>query len=249
MYAATKMDTADKCKSYCITRQVLISCLICQVLTNISVMAVGACIAIDPRKAEVKGHGFIMLILSVMFLCILAAGAVGTIGEYTSILLLFAGLMVVGFLVGGFTHLMVSLTAAPEESLQKLSVEDYKREISLGDLWDHIQKRDKCCGIAGPGDWLQQNMSIPSSCCHSSTGNGDPTSSHCSKFNSTGFLYQRGCLKLPKIDYSEFQSNEPDVPKKLQSNFKDSVIYIMIFDYLSKIVCIVAALALAWLLW
>ncbi|XP_044755532.1 uncharacterized protein LOC123314346 isoform X3 [Coccinella septempunctata] len=197
----------DKCKSYCITRQVLISCLLCQMLTNISVMAVGACIALDPRKAEIKGHGFIMLILSIMFLCILAAGAIGLIGKYTSILLL-----------------------------------------------------DKCCGLTGPADWLYINISIPSSCCHPLDNSGDPFSEYCARFNGSEYIYQQGCSKLTerkklKLNYqrrrdvseAELEPASELSPKK--TNFKEFVVYIMIFDYLTKIVCIGATLAVAWLLW
>ncbi|XP_044755531.1 uroplakin-1b-like isoform X2 [Coccinella septempunctata] len=225
-------------------------------------MAVGACIALDPRKAEIKGHGFIMLILSIMFLCILAAGAIGLIGKYTSILLLFAGLMVVGFLVGVFTHLMVFLTSSPQQSLQRLELylEDYGHEASQRTAWNRLQQKDKCCGLTGPADWLYINISIPSSCCHPLDNSGDPFSEYCARFNGSEYIYQQGCSKLTerkklKLNYqrrrdvseAELEPASELSPKK--TNFKEFVVYIMIFDYLTKIVCIGATLAVAWLLW
>ncbi|XP_045475693.1 leukocyte surface antigen CD53-like isoform X2 [Harmonia axyridis] len=216
-------------------------------------MAVGACIAIDPRKAEVKGHGFIMLILSVMFLCILAAGTIGLIGEYTSILLLFAGLMIVGFLVGAFTHLMVFLTATPEETVQKLhlNLEDYKNIKSQKKAWDLMQEQNRCCGITGPDNWLYYNLSIPSTCCHPIDNSGDPPSDHCALFNGSGYIYRKGCSTSWNAPRLVYQTDEPDqnTPKRTRLNFKQSVIYMMVFDYISKIVCIVSALAVSWLVW
>ncbi|KAL3269806.1 hypothetical protein HHI36_008865 [Cryptolaemus montrouzieri] len=256
------MTKMDKGKTYGVTREILISCLICQILTNISVMAIGACLAVDPKKAELKGHGFIMLILSVMFLCILAAGSVGAIGEHYCILLLFAGLMVVGFLVGGLTHLMVFLTSGPHVPYQQLhlSLRDYENIKTVNNIWDSTQEQGKCCGITGPQDWLAANMKIPSSCCYASSDTDDIPSEHCSNENEKRYLYQKGCFKqvnnqrkppafIFKTDYMEFESLMKPRKKKKRNNYKEAVIYVMVFDYLSKIICIVAALTMAWLLW
>ncbi|KAL0893617.1 hypothetical protein ABMA27_013789 [Loxostege sticticalis] len=69
------------------------------------------------------------------------------------------------------------------------TIKDYPTNPDVKNTFDIIQTDLKCCGIYGPGDWKNNSMPIPDSCCSAHEINKDNVVEACKPAN----IYQTGC--------------------------------------------------------
>lgn len=130
-------------------------------------------------------------------------GCCGAVRENYCMILTFASLMVLIFILelsGGIAGYVLRNEA--KDVIQEKMIDTmpkYKNGSEIADFWDELQKDFHCCGANGPNDWvhylnatlLPDEKALPMSCCK--RVHGDIGTSNCN-INSTSSLYHEGCL-------------------------------------------------------
>lgn len=124
----------------------------------------------------------LLIAVGVIIFFIAFFGCCGAYKENHTCVMIFAVLLIIIFILeiaGGIAGFVL-------KGKVKGVVEGYMSDtLKRGDkVWDEVQKDFDCCGINGPKDWINNNKSIPASCCKQT-----PTL-NC---NSTSAI-QTGCL-------------------------------------------------------
>lgn len=151
-------------------------------------------------SSDLLGPPIVLIVAGVVVFIIAFLGCFGAIRESYNLLMAFAGLLIIIFIV----EIAVGVTAAVykgdfqvalKENLLK-SIKEYSNENNAEKIpWDNVQKKLKCCGVDGPTDWQGQN--IPLSCC--TEEKQQETIQYCSENGVGNYMYQRGCYEYLTI--------------------------------------------------
>ncbi|CAG9760585.1 unnamed protein product [Ceutorhynchus assimilis] len=162
--------------------------------------------------SDLLGPPIVLIVAGSIVFIIAFLGCFGAIRESYKMLLTFAGLMVVIFIL----ELAVGIAAAVykgdfEGGLKKTlraSMSNYTENNVEQVAWDKLQKKFKCCGIDKPTDWsLPSSAPWPKSCCYELSAddqsrkpeNETPKEdSYCQTQSYGAYVYSTGCFQKVK---------------------------------------------------
>ncbi|XP_066247802.1 CD63 antigen-like [Euwallacea similis] len=159
--------------------------------------------------SDLLGPPIVLIVAGSIVFIIAFLGCFGAIKESYNLLLAFAGLLAVIFVI----ELAVGIAAAVykgdfegtlKNSLRK-SMNNYTNKVEQV-AWDNLQKKIKCCGVDKPQDWESTPSSKwPKSCCYDNSNpshvpdNETPLEDDTCKSQSFGtHVYNTGCFKKVK---------------------------------------------------
>ncbi|KAG5882055.1 hypothetical protein JTB14_007717 [Gonioctena quinquepunctata] len=143
-------------------------------LSGLGIIIAGAIVLADVSdfnafvSSDLMGPPMVLIVTGAIVFIIAFLGCFGAIKESYNLLMAFAGLLIIIFIL----ELAVGISAAVykadfQEALKdnlKKSMEKYTEENSSEKIsWDNVQKKLMCCGVDGPSDW--QGQLTPVSCC------------------------------------------------------------------------------------
>lgn len=158
------------------------------VLVAIALIAVGAYVQIalkdyfDLIEGSFSSAAALLIAVGVIIFFIAFFGCCGAYKENRTCVLIFAGLLVIIFIMeiaGGIAGFV--LKGQVEETVEKYMKENIQKNATV---WDKVQSKFECCGIHNASDWNRETL--PSACCLSPT-------SGCT-LNDTKSYYHDGCL-------------------------------------------------------
>ncbi|KAF7288111.1 CD63 antigen-like [Rhynchophorus ferrugineus] len=157
-------------------------------------------------NSDLLGPPIVLIIAGSIVFIIAFLGCFGAIRESYNLLVAFAGLLVLIFIL----ELAVGIAAAVykgdfEGTLKKTlhaSMANYTSNQVEQIAWDSLQKKFKCCGIDKPTDWEAPDL-WPKSCCYEQnldTLNLDiiQPDKHCKDMNFGDNVYSKGCFQKLK---------------------------------------------------
>ncbi|XP_045784409.1 CD63 antigen-like [Maniola jurtina] len=172
-------------------------------ITGLIILVVGA-------KSEINAHPYvdltdesfytsapvILIIVGLIVFVVAFFGCCGAVKENhcmivtfsVFLLLIFIAELAVG-IAGYMKHqdLETSMMRSLNDSLKH-----YNDDPTIRQNFDIIQTDLQCCGISGPGDWKNNTLPIPDSCCAAREVVANKTIASCTATSPT--LHQKGCL-------------------------------------------------------
>lgn len=176
-------------------------------VSGIIILTIGAVVkANEPSYAsltgkDVFGVSILLIVVGVFVVIITFFGCCGAIRESRCMLLTFAGLLSLIFVmefaagIAAFVYRDDLVNESEKELRQSMKNYNTTAETTATKEWDSMQKTLKCCGAHNYTDWSTDNIftngSVPISCCiEVKSGCGD---SKATQPNPEG-IYQQGCV-------------------------------------------------------
>ncbi|XP_011312680.1 CD63 antigen [Fopius arisanus] len=175
-------------------------------ISGIAIISAGAIVLADVGEfshfmdGKILGPPVVLIVAGAIVFIIAFLGCYGAIKENYTLLMAFAGAMLLIFII----ELSVGIAAAVfrsnfsdvmKESL-RYSMKNYSQSESDKMAWDDVQTKLKCCGVESEKDWIEAGVLqpgvLPSSCCT----NGD-TGNQCLESNVE--VYRDGCYLQLKM--------------------------------------------------
>ncbi|XP_028178635.1 CD63 antigen [Ostrinia nubilalis] len=170
-------------------------------ITGMIILIVGAkaMISLSPY-IDLTGENFytsgpvVLIIVGVIVFIVAFFGCCGAVKENHCMIITFSIFLLVIFVA----ELAVGIAGyVKHQDLENsiirnlnATIKDYPTNPDVKNSFDIIQTDLKCCGIYGPGDWKNNSMPIPDSCCSAQEIKGDVVAA-CKPEN----VYQEGCYK------------------------------------------------------
>ncbi|KAL9914624.1 leukocyte surface antigen CD53-like isoform 2-T2 [Glossina fuscipes fuscipes] len=152
------------------------------------------------------GPPIVLIVTGLLIFVIASIGCIGVIRESPKLLLTFALLLGIVFIMELAAGIAACFYRADMNNRLRSALEDSMRQSDKTDLdaWNHIQSEMMCCGIDNPSDWrrLSLNKTLPASCCRPPYI--DEKVGHC--FDSLALgkdkYFQDGCLNKLEMHIS-----------------------------------------------
>uniref|UniRef100_G3CJT8 Tetraspanin n=1 Tax=Dipetalogaster maximus TaxID=72496 RepID=G3CJT8_DIPMA len=181
-------------------------------ISGLAVLIVGAVVLSNIGEFEryvdstVLGPPIVLIVVGAVIFLIASLGCCGAIKENYYLLIVFAILLGVIFIMELAVGIAASVakddfTTALRSSLEK-SMSNYTISSADRESWDGIQKSLKCCGISNPKGW--ENVvgadQVPITCCRTGTA-PTPSSSPptCPFSTDQSLVFQEGCYDKIKM--------------------------------------------------
>ncbi|XP_031628214.1 CD63 antigen [Contarinia nasturtii] len=173
-------------------------------VSGLGILIAGILVLIDINdfkhflEGNIQAPPITLIVLGSLIFFIAFLGCYGAIRESPTLLIWFAVLLGIVFLIELGVGIAACLFKADlEEFLQKSLKNSIERSNSNDlDAWDTVQKKLECCGITGYDDWVEisKNRVIRSSCCRKD--HIDNQTNDCSNRPATypDKYYTDGCL-------------------------------------------------------
>lgn len=186
-------------------------------ISGIGIITAGAVVLSDSvdfhhfASNDLIGPPIVLIVAGSVVFLIAFLGCFGAIRESYKLLIAFAGLLIVIFVL----ELAAGIAAAVykgdfEESLKKTlhaSMANYTNSQVEKYAWDNLQMKFKCCGIDQPTDWQIPPALYPRACCyedhdddHSKRPDNEvmKSDSYCSRSDYGRYVYSKGCYQKLK---------------------------------------------------
>ncbi|XP_063821535.1 CD63 antigen-like [Ostrinia nubilalis] len=161
-------------------------------ITGMIILIVGAKAMISLSPYYTSGP-VVLIIVGVIVFIVAFFGCCGAVKENHCMIITFSIFLLVIFVA----VLAVGIAGYVKHQYMENSIirylKDYPTNPDVKHSFDIIQTDLKCCGIYGPGDWKNNGMPIPNSCCSAQEIKGDVVAA-CKPENSEN-VYQTGCYK------------------------------------------------------
>ncbi|XP_015110117.1 CD63 antigen [Diachasma alloeum] len=175
-------------------------------ISGVAIIAAGGIVLADVGEfshfmdGKILAPPVVLIVAGAIVFIIAFLGCYGAIKENYTLLLAFAGALVIIFII----ELAVGIAAAVfrnnfsevmKESL-RYSMKNYSQSQADKVAWDDVQMKLKCCGIESERDWIEAGVlergSLPFSCCR-----GADETTQC--LESTVEVYSEGCYLQLKM--------------------------------------------------
>lgn len=222
-----KDPTSDKppkkkpCTGYCCYKLLVIIYSLLFVIIGICLFAIG--IWLGKVKGEYDSINdtltapVILAVIVGLFMMIFAfMGLIGAIKEQIFLLKIFFAIAIIVFL--GQVIIGILAFIYREESMNlvnrqlSFAIEKYESDDDVTRAVNHIQRKFKCCGLNGPGNWQKNQFyscdsddpekacSVPDSCCKVYTeGCGLGLRNHTTTVKLEDVVFQKGCTTKFRI--------------------------------------------------
>ncbi|EDW32526.1 GL10398 [Drosophila persimilis] len=173
-------------------------------LSGLGILIAGAIVLADVNEfnhfveGRVIAPPIVLIVTGLVIFLIASLGCFGAIKESPTLLLTFAVLLAVIFIVELAVGIAASVFKKDLEMMVKNSLQESIKRSSSEDTmaWDNIQRKLMCCGVDTPADWraISANKTLPASCCQPQFI--DTTVGHCLDSPALGKdkFYQDGCV-------------------------------------------------------
>ncbi|XP_075218180.1 tetraspanin 47F [Lycorma delicatula] len=187
-------------------------------VSGIVIIVVGAAALLDVGEyshfleSKVLAPPIILVITGVIVFLIAFLGCCGAIKESYWMLIAFAVLLLVIFIVEMAVGIAASVTKDEFSNAMRTSLKKSMSNYTINDLdrkaWDTVQRKLQCCGVDNPKGWITifPNNNVPGSCCREPPVNAN---GFCSNTIDDHLVFQEGCYQ------------------KLKNKVKDNIITIM----------------------
>ncbi|KAJ8913858.1 hypothetical protein NQ315_003767, partial [Exocentrus adspersus] len=179
-------------------------------ISGIGIIAAGAVVLANASDFNhFAGNGLIgppivLIVAGIIVFVIAFLGCFGAIKESYNMLMAFAGLLLIIFIV----ELAVGIAAAVYKNdfhnalngTLRNTMDNYSNAPDKI-AWDNIQQKFMCCGVEGPSDWKTrgQQQVIPLSCCHAHEETGNEIDNDCVNNGVGKYSYKIGCYEKLKL--------------------------------------------------
>ncbi|XP_015510318.1 CD63 antigen [Neodiprion pinetum] len=169
-------------------------------VSGIGIIVAGALVLSDVGEfshfleGRITAPPVVLIVAGAIVFFIAFLGCYGAIKENYTLLIAFAGALVVIFAI----ELAVGIAAAVFRNDFSMAMKETLRSTMTNYTeadkmaWNNVQQKLQCCGIDGPEDWERANVlpsgTLPESCCNLDSG----PSTQCI-MNSQSKVYRRGC--------------------------------------------------------
>ncbi|XP_002063400.2 CD151 antigen [Drosophila willistoni] len=173
-------------------------------LSGLGILIAGAIVLADVSEfnhfveGRVLAPPVVLIVTGLIIFLIASFGCFGAIKESPNLLLTYAVLLAIIFIVELAVGIAASVFKKDLEMMVKNSLQESIKRSSSEDTmaWDNIQRKLMCCGVDTPADWrtISANKTLPASCCQPQYI--DTTVGHCLDSPALGKdkYYQVGCV-------------------------------------------------------
>ncbi|XP_035739868.1 CD63 antigen-like [Vespa mandarinia] len=145
-------------------------------ISGIGIIVAGALVLGDVGEfshfieGRIMAPPIVLIVAGVIVFIIAFLGCYGAIKEHYSMLIAFAGALLIIFVI----ELAVGIAAAVFKNDFSMAMKDTLKESMKNYTdadkfaWDNVQSKLMCCGVDGPNDWIMNNAfiaTLPPSCC------------------------------------------------------------------------------------
>ncbi|XP_030387627.1 CD151 antigen [Scaptodrosophila lebanonensis] len=173
-------------------------------LSGLGILIAGSVVLADVNEfnhfveGRVIAPPIVLIVTGLIIFLIASLGCFGAIKESPTLLLTYAVLLAVIFIIELAVGIAASVFKKDLEGMVKNSLQDSIKRSSSEDTmaWDNIQRKLMCCGVDTPADWrtMSANKTLPASCCRPQYV--DATVGHCTESPALGRdkYFQEGCV-------------------------------------------------------
>ncbi|XP_018577461.1 CD63 antigen-like, partial [Anoplophora glabripennis] len=173
-------------------------------ISGIAIIAAGAIVLANASEFNhfadngLIGPPIVFIVAGAIVFIIAFLGCFGAIKESYNMLMAFAGLLLIIFII----ELAVGIAAAVYKadfhnalnSTLRKSMQNYSSDSEMI-AWNNLQKKFECCGVDGPSDWEAHGHSLPFSCCNVIEGGNEKIEMYCINNGVGKYLFQDGCYQ------------------------------------------------------
>ncbi|KAJ8932727.1 hypothetical protein NQ314_014423, partial [Rhamnusium bicolor] len=170
-------------------------------ISGIGIIVAGAVVLADVSDFDhfvdngLVGPPIVLIVAGTIIFIIAFLGCFGAIKESYKMLMAFAVLLIIIFIVEFAVGIAAAVYKADfQDALNgtlRKSMLNYSN-ASEKIAWDNVQEKFKCCGVEGPNDWQGQGLTLPRSCCHSE-GTDTQIEAYCNNKGIGKYLHRTGC--------------------------------------------------------
>ncbi|KAH8358052.1 hypothetical protein KR084_001209 [Drosophila pseudotakahashii] len=172
-------------------------------ISGLGILIAGAVVLADVNEfnhfveGRVLAPPIVLIVTGLIIFLIASLGCFGAIKESPTLLVTFAVLLAVIFIVELAVGIAASVFKRDLEGMVKNSLQESIKSSNSEDTmaWDNIQQKLMCCGVDTPADWrISANKTLPASCCQPQFI--DTTEMHCKNSPALGKdkYFQDGCV-------------------------------------------------------
>ncbi|XP_023179701.1 23 kDa integral membrane protein [Drosophila hydei] len=173
-------------------------------LSGLGILVAGAIVLADVNEfnhfveGRVMAPPIVLIVTGLIIFLIASLGCFGAIKESPTLLLTYAVLLAIIFIIELAVGIAASVFKKDLEGMLKNSLQESIKRSNHEDTiaWDNVQRKLMCCGVDTPADWraLSLNKTLPASCCQPQFI--DAAVGHCTESPALGKdkYYQEGCV-------------------------------------------------------
>ncbi|XP_039292407.1 CD63 antigen-like [Nilaparvata lugens] len=187
-------------------------------LSGLVLIIVGVMVLLDVGEfshfleSKVLAPPIVMIVAGCIVFLIAFLGCCGAIKESYSMLIAFAVLLLVIFIVEMAVGIAAGMAKDEFSNAMRSSLKKSLNNYTINDedrkAWDTVQRKLQCCGVDGPRGWLTvfPNNNVPGSCCREPPASAN---AFCRNTLDDKIIFQDGCYQ------------------KLKNKVKDNIVLIM----------------------
>ncbi|XP_037955287.1 23 kDa integral membrane protein [Teleopsis dalmanni] len=173
-------------------------------ISGLGILIAGAVVLADVNEfnhfveGKVTAPPIVLIVTGLIIFLIASLGCFGAIKESPTLLLTYAVLLAVIFIIELAVGIAAAVFKKDLEMVLTNSLQDSIKRSNKEDTmaWDNIQQKLMCCGVDNPADWRSSspNKTLPASCCRPQYI--EEASKHCNDSPALGRdkYYQEGCV-------------------------------------------------------
>ncbi|ALC41286.1 Tsp47F [Drosophila busckii] len=173
-------------------------------LSGLGILIAGAVVLSDVSEfnhfveGRVLAPPIVLIITGLVIFLIASLGCFGAIKESPTLLLTYAVLLAIIFIVELAVGIAASVFKKDLEGMLKNSLMESIKRSNAEDnqAWDNVQRKLMCCGVDTPADWREHslNHTLPASCCQPQYI--EASIGHCKESPALGKdkYFQEGCV-------------------------------------------------------
>ncbi|XP_039957358.1 CD63 antigen [Bactrocera neohumeralis] len=173
-------------------------------ISGLGILIAGAVVLADVNQfshfveGRVTAPPIVLIVTGLIIFLIASLGCFGAIKESPTLLLTYAVLLAIIFIVELAVGIAAAVFKADLEMMLKNSLQESIKRSNHEDMmaWDNVQRKLMCCGVDNPADWrtLSLNKTLPASCCREKYI--DEAVGHCTESLALGVdkYFQEGCV-------------------------------------------------------
>ncbi|XP_037806608.1 23 kDa integral membrane protein [Lucilia sericata] len=173
-------------------------------ISGLGILIAGSVVLADVNEfnhfieGKVTAPPIVLIVTGLIIFLIASLGCFGAIKESPTLLLAYALLLAIIFIIELAVGIAASVFKNDLEMMIKNSLQDSIKRSNQEDTmaWDNIQRKLMCCGVDNPSDWrtMSANKTLPPSCCRPQYI--EQNVGHCTESPALGKdkYYQEGCV-------------------------------------------------------
>lgn len=173
-------------------------------ISGLGILVAGAIVLADIKEfgyfmeSKATAPPIVLIVTGLIIFLIASLGCFGAIRESPPLLLIYAALLAIIFIVEMAVGIAAIVFKKDLEMVINKSLEQSITRSNRDDIiaWNNIQQKLMCCGVNDPTDWtnISPNKTLPASCCMPKFI--DQTVGHCFDLQVVGEnkYFQDGCV-------------------------------------------------------